>query len=77
MNRIEFIESELADLRNTLTNHELYNSLSEIKDIRIFMEKHVYAVWDFMSLLKALQNHLTCVAIPWNLTNFCFNQKSF
>ena len=68
MNQIKVIEKELKHLREDLTNHKLYNLLSEIGDIRVFMEKHVYAVWDFMSLLKALQMHLTCVSIPWKPT---------
>jgi len=65
MNRIEHIEKEILPLRKALTNHELYRLLSEVDDIRIFMEKHVYAVWDFMSLLKALQTNLTCTSVPW------------
>ena len=65
MYQVELIEKEILELRNILRNHELYSLLSEIEDVKIFMEKHVYAVWDFMSLLKSLQNHLTCVSIPW------------
>jgi len=65
MNRIKLIERQTKDLRKELTDHKLYGHLSELGDIKIFMEKHVYAVWDFMSLLKALQNQLTCVSLPW------------
>ena len=65
MNQIQLIESKLEPLRNQLKSHHLYCTLSSIDDVAIFMEKHVFAVWDFMSLLKSLQNHLTNVHTPW------------
>ncbi|TXD46667.1 DUF3050 domain-containing protein [Polaribacter sp. IC073] len=66
MNRnIVHIEKELFGLRNELKNHSLYKKLHTLEDVQLFMELHVFAVWDFMSLLKALQINLTCVSIPW------------
>ena len=44
------IEQELSSLRNNLNSHDIYQSLKSIKDVQIFMENHVFAVWDFMSL---------------------------
>lgn len=63
--RINHLSQQLQPLINQLRGHELYDLLNEVEDIRAFMELHVYAVWDFMSLLKSLQSSLTCTTIPW------------
>ncbi|WP_196891166.1 DUF3050 domain-containing protein [Aureivirga marina] len=65
MNYLEELEKELAPYRKQLIEHNLYQNIKTIEDVQTFMEYHVYAVWDFMSLLKSLQNLLTCTTIPW------------
>ncbi len=62
---IEAIEARIAPLRQRLATHPLYSSIRTEAHLRLFMESHVFAVWDFMSLLKALQARLTCVTSPW------------
>ena len=57
--------THLDEYRSVLVNHPLYNKINSIDAIQRFMEIHVFAVWDFMSLLKRLQLELTCVSIPW------------
>jgi len=59
------IEKELAPLKARLRNHRLYSQLKSMRDIRHFMQMHVFAVWDFMSLLKSLQHKLSCTTVPW------------
>jgi len=62
---INDILNELDSLRQELINHPLYKSVNTKEDVQLFTQQHVFAVWDFMSLLKALQLHLTCVSLPW------------
>ncbi len=57
--------THLDEYRSALVNHHLYNKINSIDAIQRFMEVHVFAVWDFMSLLKRLQLELTCASIPW------------
>jgi len=69
MNRIKGIKKSIRPLREELLGHDLYNYIETPDDLRIFTQHHVYAVWDFMSLAKALQQKLTCVNIPWTPKN--------
>ena len=62
---LERLQHSLRPLRDQLFKHEIYRSIKTQGDLRTFMEHHVFAVWDFMSLLKALQGRLTSVTIPW------------
>lgn len=55
----------LAQLRQDLERHRVFDSLTSMAELRHFMRAHVFAVWDFMSLLKRLQRDLTCVDLPW------------
>lgn len=65
MTSLEKLKVDIEPYRQQLIQHPVYSSLNSLKGLQYFMEHHVYAVWDFMSLLKALQRKLTCVEIPW------------
>jgi Protein of unknown function (DUF3050) len=62
---IETINHSIQTQKEALLQHPLYTKVQTIEDLQRFLESHVYAVWDFMSLLKALQSKLTCTTTPW------------
>ncbi|WP_258136292.1 DUF3050 domain-containing protein [Mucilaginibacter phenanthrenivorans] len=63
--QIEKLQQAIEPLRQQIINHKVYGLITSIDDLAVFMNHHIYAVWDFMSLLKALQQNLTCTNVPW------------
>jgi hypothetical protein len=62
---LEKIQKATEPLRQQIINHKVYSAINDIDDLKVFMQYHIFAVWDFMSLLKSLQNNLTCTSVPW------------
>jgi hypothetical protein len=65
LQRFKQLRNTLSPLRYALLNHPLYNEVGSLSRLREFMQMHVFAVWDFMSLVKRLQSELTSNSLPW------------
>lgn len=59
------LKTTLSNKKSDLARHPLFSEIDSLDTLRRFMETHVFAVWDFMSLTKRLQQELTCVSLPW------------
>ena len=65
MANIEIVNQQLAPLIQKIKQHSLYVCINSLDDLRIFMEYHVFAVWDFMCLLKELHSRIVTTRAPW------------
>ena len=61
----EDLRKIIAPLREALVQHPIYTEVNSLERLRGFMGMHVFAVWDFMSLVKRLQREVTCQRLPW------------
>ena len=55
----------IESLRVKLEAHPIYAAVTSLDDLRVFMQHHVYSVWDFMSLIKYLQHQVAPARWPW------------
>ncbi|TNF35976.1 MAG: DUF3050 domain-containing protein [Gammaproteobacteria bacterium] len=55
----------IASFQEQLERHPVYGAINSIGALRVFMEHHIYSVWDFMSLIKYLQHLVAPAAWPW------------
>jgi len=63
--KIQHIQDRIEPYRTQLISHPIYAEIDCIEKLHVFMEGHIFAVWDFMSLLKALQREFCPASIPW------------
>ncbi|MFG0294548.1 MAG: DUF3050 domain-containing protein [Maioricimonas sp. JB045] len=55
----------LSSARARLLDHPIYAAVFDLPRLQVFMRSHVFAVWDFMTLLKRLQRDCCRQELPW------------
>ncbi len=61
----DLLFEQLSKQQQSLHQHRVFQLLQDPRDLQVFMSWHVFAVWDFMTLVKRLQRELTVVELPW------------
>jgi hypothetical protein len=65
MNSLIALKKAIEPHQQALLTHSINSYIQSPTDLANFMQHHVFAVWDFMSLVKKLQKELTSVDQPW------------
>jgi hypothetical protein len=65
LDRLTHLIASLEAAKTQLNEHPMYDALVSLTSLRVFMSYHVFAVWDFMNLLTALQTLYTSTRVPW------------
>jgi hypothetical protein len=63
--RLSQLQISIAPLHDKVVRHPLFDQINNKKALNCFLTHHVFAVWDFMCLLKVLYFKLTTTTLPW------------
>lgn len=63
--RLTAMQAHLQPWVERITHHPLPHTMTNYKALQMFLHHHVFAVWDFFCLLKALYRELACTDILW------------
>lgn len=65
MSHLIELQKSIEPFKKILRNHPINSYITSQEHLSIFMQNHIFAVWDFMSLVKKLQVELTSVDSLW------------
>ncbi len=57
--------AEFVKVTQSIVNHQVFEKLNSVENIRIYTEFQVWCVWDFMSILKSVQTQIFSNDILW------------
>ncbi len=68
-------DPEVISLRKQIIEHDAFKNIKTQNDLTIYMEHHIFQVWDFMIILKAIQFWMNNIYKEW-YTNFsCWHPR--
>jgi hypothetical protein len=62
---LSLLQRDIAPLHQAVVTHTLFENIVDPTRLCCFMEQHVFAVWDFVCLLKTLYSKLAGTQVPW------------
>ena len=65
MSQLIELQKSIEPFKKILRNHPINSYIISQEHLSLFMQHHIFAVWDFMSLVKKLQVELTSVDSLW------------
>ena len=61
----EKLRKDVISFKEKLQSHSIFDSIQSLKDLKTFSSLHIFVVWDYMSLVKSLQEGLNRRGTPW------------